>query len=672
MKWIFKACIYSLFAVLSSLSQANQVTARLITPVESVVPGETLWLGLSLEIAEGWNTYWKNAGSTGLPPTLELSDGQTDIRPELFFPVAKTKPFGEDTSLLTYGYTEEVLHPFQLTVPESVSGQWSLTGDARWLVCRDICIPESQVVSLSLPVVGFERGVRRTPTPWAQKIDVARAAVPTDFPTTVNFAGTQSVWISGLTELNVKDVMPESAGETLGLVQRVESLSEGVLITFDRALNPADFEVGSWVFGLETGSVRIPFDPNLVVLPAEQQNLSLGLVLLMALTGGLILNLMPCVFPVLSIKALSIAGKASKERREVQKGAWLYTAGILVTMLVLASIMVGLKSGGSQIGWGFQLQTPWFVGLLVYVFVILGLWLYGWIEFGMALSGVGQNLTEGHSGRAEFFTGILAVVVATPCTAPFMGVAMGYTLTQSWGITLIVFSALGLGLALPMLVFALRPQLASRLPRPDRWMIRLKQFLAFPILATAVWLLWVLVRQTSSDVVALMLGGLLLLVFGLWLLKDDTRFSHVLGLLAVIASLSAIPSLAQLTPISSEQTTVDVDSESYAPSTLRAHVDEGRTVFINMTADWCITCKVTEKRLLTTKAVDQLFEVYGVVRMIGDWTRYDPLITEYLNVFDRVGVPLYVVNHPGIDPIVLSQFPSFKELEEAIKAKSSL
>ena len=670
MKWILKACIYSLFAVLPPLTQANQVTARVITPVESVVPGEKLWFGLSLEIADGWNTYWKNAGSTGLPPTLELSDGQIEIQPELLFPAAKTKPFGEDTSLLTYGYMEEVLHPFQVTVPESVSGQWSLTGEARWLVCQDICIPESQVVSLSLPVVGSEREMRRTP--WVQKIDAARAAVPTDFPATVNFAGAQSVWISGLTELNVKDVMPETAGETLGLVQRVESLNDGVLITFDRVLNPADFAVGSWVVGLETGSVRIPFDPLLTVPSAKQQNLSLGLVLLMALAGGLILNLMPCVFPVLSIKALSIAGKASKERREVQRGAWLYTAGILVTMLVLASIMVGLKAGGAQIGWGFQLQTPWFVGLLVYVFVILGLWLYGWVEFGMALSGVGQNLTEGHSSRAEFFTGVLAVVVATPCTAPFMGVAMGYTLTQPWWITLIVFSALGLGLALPMLVFALLPQLASRLPRPGHWMIRLKQFLAFPILATAIWLLWVLVRQTSSDVVAFMLGGLLLLVFGLWLVKGGSRLSRALGLLAVITSLSAIPSLSQLTSTSSEQAVVEIDSEPYASSALRAHVDEGRTVFINMTADWCITCKVTEKRLLTTEAVDQLFESYGVIRMTGDWTRYDPFITEYLNAFDRVGVPLYVVNHPGMDPIVLSQFPSFEELEKAIKARSSL
>ena len=669
MKWILKVCVFSLFAVLPGLSQANQVTARLITPVESVVPGDTLWFGLSLEIAEGWNTYWKNAGSTGLPPSLELSDGAQSYEPDLQFPLAKTKPFGDDVSLLTYGYTKAVIHPFQITVPQTVSGQWSLTGEARWLVCKDICIPESQEISISLPVVSSQLDVRRSAS--VQQIDAARAAVPTDFPASVNFAGTQSVWISGFNEIAINDVMPEGSGEILGLVESVQPLGGGVLVTFDRVLDPSAYAAGHWVIGLESGGVRLPYDSALAVPSVEKQNLSLGLVLIMALAGGLILNLMPCVFPVLSIKALSIAGKATKERRDVQKGAWLYTAGILVTMLVLASIMVGLKAGGAQIGWGFQLQTPWFVGLLVYVFVILGLWLYGWVEFGMALSGVGQNLTEGHSGRAEFFTGVLAVVVATPCTAPFMGVAMGYTLTQPWWITLIVFSALGLGLALPMLAFAIWPQLASRLPRPGNWMIRLKQLLAFPILATAIWLLWVLVRQTSSDILALILGGLLLLVFGLWLTKGEGRISRILGVLAVAASLMAIPSVSQVAPTSSDQVMVEVDAEPYASSSLRAHLNDGRSVFINMTADWCITCKVTEKRLLKTESVDQLFEDHGVIRMTGDWTRYDPLITEYLNAFDRVGVPLYVVNHPGKEPIVLSQFPSFDELEDAVKAKSS-
>ncbi len=669
MKRILKAYILSLFAALPVLSQANQVTARLITPVESVVPGDVLWFGLSLEIAEGWNTYWKNAGSTGLPPSLELSDGKQSYEPELQFPLPKTKPFGEDVSLLTYGYTKSVLHPFRITVPQTASDQWTLTGEARWLVCRDICIPESQGLSVSLPVASSQLDVRRSAS--VQQIDAARAAVPTDFPARVNFSGSQSVWISGLNEVAINDVMPEGSGEVLGLVQSVQPLGDGVLVRFDRALNPSGYAGSHWVIGLESGGVRLPFDTSLAVPLVEKQDLSLGLVLIMALAGGLILNLMPCVFPVLSIKALSIAGKATKERHDIRRGSWLYTVGILVTMLVLALIMVGLKAGGTQIGWGFQLQTPWFVGLLVYVFVILGLWLYGWVEFGMALSGIGHNLTEGHSGRSEFFTGVLAVVVATPCTAPFMGVAMGYTLTQPWWITLIVFSALGLGLAFPMLTFAIWPQLSSYLPRPGAWMIRLKQFLAFPLLATAIWLLWVLVRQTSSDILALILGGLLLLVFGIWLTRGGGRISRALGVLAVIASLTAIPGVSQVVPASSVQAMIEIDSEPYTSSVLQGHLNEGRSVFINMTADWCITCKFTEKRLLRTETVDRLFKDNGVIRMTGDWTRYDPLITEYLNAFDRVGVPLYVVNHPGMDPIILSQFPSFDELENAVKAKSS-
>ena len=669
MKRILKAYILSLFAALPVLSQANQVTARLITPVESVVPGDALWFGLSLEIAEGWNTYWKNAGSTGLPPSLELSDGRQSYEPELQFPLPKTKPFGEDVSLLTYGYTKSVLHPFRITVPQTASDQWTLTGEARWLVCRDICIPESQGLSISLPVASSQLDVRRSAS--VQQIDAARAAVPTDFPARVNFFGSQSVWISGLNEVAINDVMPEGSGEVLGLVQNVQPLGDGVLVRFDRALNPSDYAGSHWVIGLESGGVRLPFDTSLAVPLVEKQDLSLGLVLIMALAGGLILNLMPCVFPVLSIKALSIAGKATKERRDIRRGSWLYTVGILVTMLVLALIMVGLKAGGTQIGWGFQLQTPWFVGLLVYVFVILGLWLYGWVEFGMALSGIGQNLTEGHSDRSEFFIGVLAVVVATPCTAPFMGVAMGYTLTQPWWITLIVFSALGLGLALPMLAFAIWPQLSSYLPRPGNWMIRLKQFLAFPILATAIWLLWVLVRQTSSDILALILGGLLLLVFGIWLTRGGGRSSRALGVLVVIASLTAIPGVSQVVPASSVQAIIEIDSEPYTSSALQGHLNEGRSVFINMTADWCITCKFTEKRLLTPETVYRLFKDNGVIRMTGDWPRSDPLITEYLNAFDRVGVPLYVVNHPGMDPIILSQFPNLDELENAVKVKSS-
>ena len=646
---------------------ANQVTARVLTPSTAVMPGETMWMALALEIAPGWNTYWQNPGATGLPPTITWD--HTERAPELLFPTPKAKPFGDDTSLITYGYVDRVTHPFQWQIPADAQGELLLQGEARWLVCRDICIPESQRIAVRLPVVTDAKDVHRAQD--AQLINAARSQVPTVFPAQLTIVAPNQFWVAGLSDVRVLDVMPDAAGEVAGLVKDQKTLADGLLVTMDRALDAAEFVSQRWTIRTEQGGIQVQFDPALPTPDIPGQSLSLLLVLLMALAGGLILNLMPCVFPVLSIKALSIAQKATKARRDVQMGAWLYTAGILAAMLLLASVMVGLKAGGAQIGWGFQLQTPWFVALLVYIFVLLGLWLYGWIEFGSAMAGVGQGWTEGGQGRAEFFTGVLAVIVATPCTAPFMGVAMGYTLTQPWWITLSVFASLGLGLALPMLLFAVMPQLAARLPRPGDWMVRLKQFLAFPILATAIWLLWVLVRQTSADVLLLILGGLLAMVFGLWLTQGRSRWSRVTGWLIAISALFAIPQTSALAPTSSTVSQITVQSEAYNGSALRGHLDAGRSVFINMTADWCITCKVTEQRVLKTAPVDQLFVDSGVIRMTGDWTAYDASITAYLNQFDRVGVPLYVVHHPDQEPIVLSQFPSFDELEAAVRARSS-
>ena len=662
-------CLIGLLSLQISQVQANQVQARLLLPTTAVVPGETLWFALSLQIKPGWHTYWKNPGSTGLPPTLQLGDINQNYTPKLFFPVAKTNSFGGDASLLTYGYTDAVVHPFQLQVPMAIEGQWVLEGEARWLVCEVICIPESQVVRLSLPVISQDKGSRHSQS--AEVIDIARSRVPTEFPGRITFHGPDKLWVSGLNNEIVKDVMPESVGEVLGIVLDSKPLQDGLLIQLDRALTANEFSEGSWVLRTQTGGVRVMFDPSLTTPKASGIDASLGLILIMALAGGLILNLMPCVFPVLSIKALSIAKNASKDRAEVQKSAWIYTAGILVTMFCLASFMMILRAGGGQVGWGFQLQSPWFVAFLVYVFFLLALWLYGWVDFGARLSGVGQDLTEGSNGRAEFFTGVLAVVVATPCTAPFMGVAMGYTLTQPWWITLVVFFALGLGLAMPMLLFAIAPSLASHLPRPGIWMIRLKQFLAFPILATAIWLLWVLVRQTSSDALVLVLGGLLLLVFGFWLMKGGSQWSRWVGASVAILALVGVPLVSGVSPSGSTEVRAEINEETYSKSRLEAHLAEGRTVFVNMTADWCITCKLTEKRLLKTESVNHLFEELKVIRMTGDWTKYDPDITKYLNAFDRVGVPLYLVNHPGQDPIVLSQFPGFAELESAIKEKFS-
>lgn len=645
---------------------ANQVSARVLMPSTAVLPGDTVWMGLELSIAPGWNTYWQNPGATGLPPTLSF-DGVGEV--SLWFPTPLAKPFGDDAALLTYGYSGAVVHPFQIQVPPTQTDVWILDGRAQWLVCREICIPESQNITARVPVVSDPRDLHRAPE--AERIDAARSEIPTDFPARLVIAEPNQVWIEGLTGVDVLDLMPETSGEVAGLIRSQVTQPTGIALTLDRPFVAQDFQVATWVVRTSDGGVRIPLDPDVTLPESLGDNTSLAVILALAFAGGFLLNLMPCVFPVLSMKALSIAASAHRSAAQVRAGALLYGVGILVSMALLAGAMGVLQATGAQIGWGFQLQTPWFVAGLVYVFVVLALSLYGWVTLGGSFAGVGQQLTEGRHGRAEFFTGVLAVVVATPCTAPLMGVAMGYTLTQPWSVTLLVFFALGLGLASPMLVFGLMPELARRLPRPGPWMERLKQALAFPMLATAIWLLWVVVRQTQVDAVIVVLGGLLLLVFGLWLQKAVSRAFKGLGWLLVLLSLFAIPLVSSLEGAHTANAVVEVDSEPYTSSQLRAHLAEGRSVFVNMTADWCITCKVTEQRLLNTEAVQQLFDAEAVVRMTGDWTRYDATITAYLNRFERVGVPLYVVHHPDEAPIVLSQFPTFAELSAAIQARSS-
>lgn len=655
-----------LTVVMAPLADAeNKVRAELISSTQEVVPGTTVWLGLSLDIDSDWNTYWKNAGATGLPPNIVLSDGADKIEPNLQFPLPRSKLFGDDLSLLTYGYVNSVVHPFQIKVPTNASKTWNLAGDATWLVCKDICIPETQSVSLSLSVVSNDQEIKLSAD--SNIINTARGLVPTDYPARGNFSGSNTLWIENLQGNTISDVMPEKSGEILGLVQKVSWLDGGVFVTMDRALLPEDFLSTYLIVAIDGSGIRIPLDRDLEAPKvAPHSRVSLIFILLMALTGGLILNLMPCVFPVLSIKSLSIASKITKDRVQIQKSAWLYTAGILCTMFVLAGLMVTLRAAGSQVGWGFQLQAPWFVALLIYIFVVMSLWLYGFIEVGGAFFGIGQELTEEGSDRAEFFTGVLAVIVATPCTAPFMGVAMGYTLTQPWWITVLVFSALGFGLALPMLSFVAFPRLVSGLPRPGAWMTRLKQFLAFPILATAIWLVWILVRQTNLDALVMILAGCLMLVFGFWLRRDTSAFLRAFGIISLLVSLAIVPIISQISSSKSDNVSKKVRSEPYTSIALTGHLAKGRSVFINMTADWCITCKVTEQRLLTTEDVERLFEHQNVIRMTGDWTRYDPTITKYLNRFARVGVPLYVVNHPDQEPIVLSQFPTYRELEDAI------
>lgn len=388
-----------------------------------------------------------------------------------------------------------------------------------------------------------------------------------------------------------------------------------------------------------------------------------------AMIGGMILNLMPCVFPVLSLKALSFAS-ANKEDAQSHLQGWAYTAGVVISFVAAAIIILIAKSAGSQLGWGFQLQQPSFVAAMAYLFFVMGLSLSGMFHIGTQWMGAGQNLTNGHGLAPSFFTGVLAAVVASPCTAPLMAPAIGFAFTQSCFIALLIFVSLGFGMALPFLALSYSPKLASYLPRPGAWMDTLKQLLAFPLYMTSVWLLWVLGNQTSSDGMSATILGAVFLTLGIWVWQRSPRSKGGIWAVRIIAII-CFAIMVVLTPksVSTEQTEAHSGWTNYTTETLQSLRDQGTPVFVDLTADWCLTCKVNERVALDTPNVQNFAQENNIVMLQGDWTRQDPEISKLLAKYGRNGVPLYLM-YPAdntLDAKVLPQILSENMVLTAMK-----
>lgn len=409
-------------------------------------------------------------------------------------------------------------------------------------------------------------------------------------------------------------------------------------LTVDLVSGTADISVTPPVSALRNSTLNSTSD----------NGLSLTWVLLFAVAGGIILNLMPCVFPVLSIKALSFT-RTHQSLKDKQAHTLAYTFGVVSSFIFIALIMLILRSAGESVGWGFQLQSPVFVIALVYLFFVMGLAFSGYVEIGTGLMSLGQSSTNnGQSLTGSFMTGVLATTVASPCTAPFMGPALGFAVAQSSAVALLVFAFLGLGMALPFILLTWVPALNRRLPKPGQWMETFKQFLAFPLYLTAVWLLWVAGRQTSVDVAASIIVGLILTAMAAWLWKLNATSplaklttSKVLAI-ACLASAILIPTLA-LSEVDQEP-----KWQPYSPERLAQLRGKGQPVFINLTADWCITCLVNERTTLDTEAFYQTLEQNNIAYLKGDWTDSDPEITKLLNQYQRSGVPLYLLFPRGM------------------------
>lgn len=397
--------------------------------------------------------------------------------------------------------------------------------------------------------------------------------------------------------------------------------------------------------------------------------LPFALVLLAALGGGLILNLMPCVLPVLSLKALGLA-QSGQSRSKARAHALWYTAGVLVSFALLGALALGLRQMGLALGWGFQLQQPLVVGALAYLMAAIGFSLSGVFSIGSGWIGAGQNLSARSGPSGDFFTGVLAVIVASPCTAPFMGSALAFAFAAPTALAIAVFLALGLGLALPFLLIGFVPALARRLPRPGAWMETFKQLLAFPMYLTAIWLLWVLGQQRGVDAMAWALAGIAVLALALWRWEQSRWKAGVAGrVLAVALLLLALWPLFRIPALPAPTANAAVSengSVAYSAATLDALRADGRTVFVNMTADWCVTCKANEKRVLDSDDFRALLAQHEAVYMKGDWTNVDPEITAFLERHHAVGVPLYVVVSPDRPDAVLPTVLTLGAIENAL------
>jgi thiol:disulfide interchange protein DsbD len=617
----------------------------LVSDHDAVAPGAALHLGLRFRMAPGWHIYWKNPGDAGIPPHLEWTLPQGVAAGAIAWP---TPSRNAEPPLMTYGYAGEVLLPVAIT--GAGAGPLDVKLHASWLVCDKICVPEEGDFRLQLPAGAA------TPSPQAPLFVTAAETTPrpTPWPATITPDGklhvaapeaasaVREAWFIpdsfGTVQASAAQTLARSPdGFTLAMRTGSEfkpaAALTGVLVTRDRQGQQT---------ALEIHATPAPLAAAAPLMPLWQ-------VLGFAMLAGLILNLMPCVFPVLAMKAAGLARLSGAERGHARMHALSYTAGVILTFTAVGLALLVAREAGAAAGWGFQFQSPIFVAGMAWLLFAVGLNLSGVFEVGVGLTGAGGALAgRGHAG--SFFTGMLAVLVATPCTAPFMGAAIATALAATPAVTLAVFVAMGLGLAAPFLLLAGVPGLARLLPRPGAWMEVLKQVLAFPMYGACVWLVWVVSQQSGPAGVLATATGLLLIGFAAWAFGlsqrgTGSRTARAGALAAVLLALAILSGIQTASPNASPMAEAGVEPFS-APllATLR---QQGRPVFVDMTAAWCVTCLVNERVALSSQAVRQAFSVHQVAYLRGDWTRQDPAITAFLRAHGRDGVPLYVLYPPG-------------------------
>jgi thiol:disulfide interchange protein len=659
-------------------------TAKLVAEVTHFVPGQPFWAGLYLELEPDWHVYWRNPGDAGLPPKIkwQLPEGWTAGDFQWPYPERITIP-----PLVDFGYSEELLLLVQITPPSTVQAGDSvvLRGHASWLSCKEACIPEQGDVSLTL--------IAHTDAPtfntgWMERFNAVRERLP--LPSHDWNITSTAIDNSFIVSISPPSWFKDSLGDLFffpydkGVMvnaepQQVTHTDKGYTLAISR-FQPVK-EEPTHLKGILVSStgwrgsgsersmeVDIPIGSG-----AEAMSLfALFRAVLFAFIGGMILNLMPCVLPVLSLKILGFVQKAGENPRTVMMHGLIFTAGVLVSFWTLAGALLALRAGGEQLGWGFQLQSPEFVLILAGFMFLFGLNMLGVFEIGTSLTAVG-GVASGSGWMGSFMNGVTATMVATPCTAPFMGSALGFSLSQPPLVSLLIFTSLGLGMAFPYVLLSASPRLLKYLPRPGAWMETLKQVMGFFLLATVIWLAWVFSLQVGAFSTVILLGTLFFLgiagwIYGRWAtIVQSTgvrRTAQVASLLFIVGGLAiglvgAQSSLPTRTTAATGDGSADgISWQEYSPEKVKLARDSGKSVFVDFTAAWCLSCQVNEKIAFSNDDVIRRFGELNIVPFKADWTSRDSTITQALAEFGRNSVPLYVFysdkNAPTVLPEILT------------------
>ncbi len=674
---------------LQSVVSTDLVRAELMAYVpQGVGPDKTVWVGLQLKHQPGWHTYWKNSGDSGQPTSLTWTLPPGVAAGDIAWPLPQKIPIG---SLANYGYDGTVLLPVPLTItpdfnPSLPSPTLDIKLHATWLVCRQECVPQEGEFALQVAVNGstainaadFEAAFQATP----KAFDGQSSMTLQNNSLLLSVTGLPDAWHG-----KTLDAFPETP-EVIETAAPSTQAWQGttwtstILLSAQRLASP---DTMTWVLAADVDGHRQGTTARVTGDWSAQQALTVALptsaavlsappigfwaALAGALLGGMLLNLMPCVFPVLAIKVLSFTRHANDHSGHRISGL-AYSAGVTLSFVALGAVMLVLRSGGEQLGWGFQLQSPAVVAALAALFTVMGLNLAGLFEFGQFVPGKVALLEAKNPAIDAFMSGILAVLIASPCTAPFMGASLGLALGLPASHALLVFATMGLGMALPYLAASLSPSLARRLPRPGAWMVTFRQAMAFPMFATVVWLVWVLGQQSGIHGAMALLTLLLGLSMVIWALTLPGRSGKLIALfsIALFAALTGVAGQYVIKDSGSVAFRSDSNRwQPWSPGKVEQWLSGGRPVFVDFTAAWCVTCQYNEQTTLSHAGVLADFDAKKVVLLRADWTRRDPAITAALSQLGRNGVPLYVLYQPGQTPVVLSEILTVDKVRSLLR-----